>query len=87
MTRIIVTLYSLRYSFYTHVESEMPPRLLKLIFGHSDSIPRGVYGDHMINEDIVRARLNLEAVLTQTTKKVMQNLCTKKAPVLRGLYS
>ena len=57
-----VTLYSLRHSFYTHVESEMPPRLLKLIFGHSDSMPRGVYGDHLISDDITRARLNLEAV-------------------------
>ena len=69
MTRIIVTLYSSRHSFYTHVESEMSPRLLKLIFGHSDSMPRGVYGDHMINEDIVRARLNLEAVFNSDHQK------------------
>lgn len=47
-----VTPYSLRHTFYTHVESYLPDRVIKSIFGHSEATgSHDLYGKHRINSE------------------------------------
>ena len=47
-----VTLYGLRHTFYSHVESYLPDRIIKSIFGHSESTDgHELYGKHTITSE------------------------------------
>ena len=51
-----VTLYGLRHTFYSHVESYLPDRIIKSIFGHSETTDgHELYGRHVINNEIHEA--------------------------------
>lgn len=47
-----VTLYGLRHTFYSHVESYLPDRIIKSIFGHAEKTDsHDLYGKHFINTE------------------------------------
>lgn len=55
-----VTLYGLRHSFYSHVESYLPDRIIKTIFGHSEKTDgHNLYGKHTVNNEIHEAAKKL----------------------------
>lgn len=55
-----VSPYSLRHTFYTHVESYLPDRVIKSIFGHSEATEgHDLYGKHLINGEAHEAAKRL----------------------------
>lgn len=55
------TPYCLRHTFYTHTESYIPDRLIKMVFGHSSATDgHNLYGNHLIDGELVEARNRLE---------------------------
>lgn len=51
-----VTLYGLRHTFYSHVESYLPDRVIKTIFGHSETTDgHELYGRHRITNEVHEA--------------------------------
>ncbi len=55
------TPYCLRHTFYSHTESYLPERLIKMVFGHSSTTDgHNIYGNHLINGELVEARDRLE---------------------------
>jgi len=51
-----ITLYGLRHTFYSHVESYLPDRLIKGIFGHSEATDgHELYGKHRISNELHEA--------------------------------
>ena len=51
------TPYSLRHTFYSHTEAYIPDRLIKMVFGHSSTTDgHKLYGDHLIDGELIEAR-------------------------------
>lgn len=47
------TPYSLRHTFYTHTESFIPDRMIKMIFGHGERTDsHALYGNHSIDGEL-----------------------------------
>lgn len=58
---LTTTPYCLRHTFYSHTESYLPERLIKMVFGHSSTTDgHNIYGNHLINGELVEARDRLE---------------------------
>lgn len=65
------TPYSLRHTFFTHTEAYLPDRIIKAIFGHSESTPsHDLYGNHIIDGELQEASKRLQVTpLFEAAKK------------------
>lgn len=70
-----VTPYSLRHTFYTHIESYLPQRIIKTIFGHSEATEsHALYGSHELDGELHEAAQRLQVTpLYLITRKSADN--------------
>jgi len=65
-----LTPYCLRHTFYTQVESYLPQRLMKTIFGHSDSTDsHALYGNHELDGELHEASEKLKVTPLYSIKR------------------
>jgi len=66
----LLTPYCLRHTFYTHVESYLPSRLIKTIFGHSEATDgHALYGTHELDGELHEAADRLKVTPLYSIKR------------------
>lgn len=66
-----LTPYCLRHTFYTQVESYLPSRLIKTIFGHSESTDgHSLYGSHELDGELHEAADRLKVTPLYSIKRI-----------------